>query len=95
MQKQKSQVTVFYKGRVQGVGFRYTVISIASNFNVTGYVKNLRDGRVELCAEGDDSVLLGFLNAIDDSHLRRYITDKSTDWSTFLGKYNQFSVQYS
>ena len=41
-------VQVFYEGNVQGVGFRYTVKQIAKGFDVIGWVKNLRDGRVEL-----------------------------------------------
>jgi len=43
---------VIYRGRVQGVGFRYTAHRIAQGYAVTGYVKNLRDGSVELIAEG-------------------------------------------
>ena len=43
---------VLYSGRVQGVGFRYTAQRIAQQHAVTGFVKNLRDGRVELVAEG-------------------------------------------
>ena len=66
------------------MGFRYTVISIAGNFHVTGYVKNLRDGRVELCAEGNDEILLEFINAIDNSPLQRYIADKTTDCLRFV-----------
>jgi acylphosphatase len=41
-----------YSGRVQGVGFRYTVKNIALQYDVAGYVKNLPDGRVEVCIEG-------------------------------------------
>jgi acylphosphatase len=47
------RVTVFYSGRVQGVGFRVTVRQIARGFDVTGAVRNLFDGRVELVAEGE------------------------------------------
>ena len=43
---------VFYSGRVQGVGFRYTAQSTAKLFPLTGWVRNLPDGRVELLAEG-------------------------------------------
>ena len=43
---------VLYSGRVQGVGFRYTVRSIAKRHPVRGYVKNLSDGRVEVVAQG-------------------------------------------
>ena len=44
---------LIYQGRVQGVGFRYTVASIARRFPVTGYVKNLPDGNVELAVDGE------------------------------------------
>ena len=44
--------TCHFSGRVQGVGFRYTVQNIAQQYNVHGYVKNLPDGRVELVMEG-------------------------------------------
>jgi len=40
-------VQVFYEGNVQGVGFRWSVRNIAKGFDVTGSVRNLRDGRVE------------------------------------------------
>ena len=48
---------VLYTGRVQGVGFRYTARRIAHHYPITGYVKNLPDGRVELLAEGSPSEL--------------------------------------
>ena len=46
--------SVHYEGRVQGVGFRYTVKNIARGFDVTGTVRNLPDGRVELVAVAED-----------------------------------------
>src|SRR5471030_2081507 len=51
----RRRMKVFYSGRVQGVGFRYTARTVAAGFEITGYVRNLPDGRVELVAEGDDS----------------------------------------
>ena len=42
---------VYFSGQVQGVGFRYTVMRIASTLEVTGHVRNLPDGRVQLIAE--------------------------------------------
>jgi acylphosphatase len=56
---------VHYEGRVQGVGFRYTVKNIARGFDVTGTVRNLPDGRVELVAAAADPEELGaFLEEI-------------------------------
>ncbi len=67
---------VFYTGRVQGVGFRYAVKRIASGFEVTGWVRNLPDGRVELQAMAADAKeLQAFLDAVKDSSLRGNIRD--------------------
>ena len=55
---------VYYSGSVQGVGFRYTAQGLASGFAVTGYVRNLPDGRVELVAEGAADQVDGFLAAL-------------------------------
>ena len=44
---------IFYEGRVQGVGFRWTVKQTAMGFDVTGSIRNMSDGRVELFAEGE------------------------------------------
>lgn len=61
---------VIYSGRVQGVGFRYTVKRIASGFDVLGSVRNLDDGSVEMKAMSDDpEELEGFLEAILESDL--------------------------
>ena len=55
---------VYYSGTVQGVGFRYAALGLASRFAVTGYVRNLPDGRVELVAEGERDHVEGLLNAV-------------------------------
>ena len=64
---------VFYQGNVQGVGFRYSIKQIAHGFQVAGWVRNLRDGRVELQASGDDEEVRAFLEAIMQSELRCHI----------------------
>lgn len=58
------RLRLFYQGRVQGVGFRYRVCRIAACFPVTGYVRNLTDGRVELVVEGNQEDVDGFLEQI-------------------------------
>jgi acylphosphatase len=66
-------VRVFYEGRVQGVGFRWTAKNAAKEFEVTGHVKNLPDGRVELLAVGDSEEVELFLEAIRDSGVGSHI----------------------
>ncbi len=70
-------VQVFYEGNVQGVGFRYTVRRIAKGFDVIGSVRNLRDGRVQLQASGEETELRAFLDAILQSELRAHIRANS------------------
>ena len=55
---------VWYQGHVQGVGFRYTAASLARQYQVTGFVHNLADGRVHLVCEGDTDEVQRFLAAV-------------------------------
>lgn len=55
---------VVYSGRVQGVGFRYTCKDLARGYEVTGSVRNLADGTVELIAAGDPREVGEFLRQI-------------------------------
>jgi acylphosphatase len=64
---------VLYEGRVQGVGFRFSVKSITTGYDVVGCVKNLIDGRVEVEVQGEESEVTEFLEAVLESHLRRHI----------------------
>jgi acylphosphatase len=68
-----SAVQVFFEGNVQGVGFRYSVRHIAKGFDVTGWVRNLRDGRVEMQVNGADAEVEAFLQAIGQSEVRAHI----------------------
>jgi acylphosphatase len=72
-----ASVQIFYEGNVQGVGFRWSVRNIAKGFDVTGSVRNLRDGRVELLATGDQEEVRAFLDAILQSELRAHIKKHS------------------
>ena len=62
-----TRLHVYFSGHVQGVGFRYAVRTVSLEFDVTGWVKNLRDGRVEMLSEGERSELEAFLAAIPDA----------------------------
>ena len=64
---------VFYEGRVQGVGFRFTVKQRAHGYDVVGWVRNLEDGRVELVCGGEREEVEAFLEAIAESELKSHI----------------------
>jgi len=83
---------VFYSGDVQGVGFRYTAKSVATGFEVTGTVRNLADGRVELIAEGARAELEGFRAAIRDAGLSGLIRDETVAWSDAQETLNGFEI---
>ena len=55
---------IFFTGRVQGVGFRWTTSRIAVEFPVTGFVRNMADGRVELVVQGDAAATGGLLKEV-------------------------------
>jgi acylphosphatase len=88
----RRRLTVLYSGRVQGVGFRYTVKSLAPAFEVTGTVRNLPDGRVELTVEGPPLELEGFQQAIRDSGVGRFIRNEAAGWSDARGGFRGFEI---
>ena len=84
---------VHYRGRVQGVGFRYRTERIASRLAVAGYVKNLPDGRVLLVAEGEPDELDRLLASVR-VELGRYITDAGQSVGPASGQYSGFDIRY-
>ncbi len=84
---------VHYSGRVQGVGFRYTVRWIARQFAVTGYVKNLPDGRVELVLEGRPGEIQAMLEAVR-ADMGRYIRNVCETPSPATGGFSSFDVRF-
>lgn len=66
--------TVYFTGHVQGVGFRYTALQTAKEFEVAGVVRNLPDGRVLLEAEGRASEVAAFVAGVEErmhGHVRK------------------------
>ena len=89
---ERSRLHVYYQGRVQGVGFRWTVREVAMGFDVTGWVRNLSDGRVELVAEGERPALEAFQDAVPKAGLRRFIRTATEDWSNGTGEFRGFEI---
>ncbi len=84
----------FFEGNVQGVGFRYSVRHIAKGFDVTGWIKNLRDGRVEMQVEGTEEEVRAFLDAILQSELRAHIRKHDVATSTNASPTRGFEIRY-
>ena len=85
-------MNILYSGQVQGVGFRYTVMRVAAGFEVTGTVRNLPDGRVELAAEGSADELTAFRQGIRDAGLKHFIRDEQVSWSEAQGGLRGFEI---
>jgi acylphosphatase len=88
----RRRLTVHYAGRVQGVGFRYTTKTVAMGFEITGTVRNLTDGRVELIAEGSREELEAFRLAILDAGLAGFIRDEQVTWSDAKNEFRGFEI---
>ena len=83
---------IFYSGHVQGVGFRYTAKTVAAGFEISGAVRNLSDGRVELIAEGGREELEAFRAALRDSGLKHFIRDETVAWSAAQNEFRGFEI---
>jgi acylphosphatase len=81
-----------YAGRVQGVGFRYTTRQLAANFAVSGYVRNLPDGKVELVAEGEAAEVDAFLQAVTQ-RMVNYIDESNITEENGRG-HRGFQIRY-
>lgn len=84
---------VLYSGHVQGVGFRFTAEQIARGFKVTGYVKNLPDGRVELVAEGTLDQLEAFLQELAEQRAG-FIRSVVCDSRPATDEFASFNIRY-
>ncbi len=84
--------TVFFSGRVQGVGFRYTAKTVATGFEITGVIRNLPDGRVELVAEGSRAELDAFCAALHGAGLAGFIRDEQILWADAKNEFRGFEI---
>ena len=88
----RQRLKVFYSGRVQGVGFRYAVKQLAAGFEVTGTIRNLPDGRVELIVEGTRAELGAFRAAIGEAGLAGFIQQEQLTWGETKNEFRGFEI---
>lgn len=89
----KRRLHVYYSGSVQGVGFRFTAERMAISSGLSGWVKNLRDGRVEVLCEGRGESLKEFLRKISDA-FKEYIRDADVEWGEATGEFSYFEIKF-
>lgn len=81
-------LAAFFSGHVQGVGFRYSTSQVAKGYEVTGFVRNLMDGRVELEVEGAEGECRAFLRAVEeelDAYIRKVELSVGRRGASFKG----------
>lgn len=89
----QKQIHVYFSGRVQGVGFRYTAESIARDLGIVGWVKNLSDGKVEVVAEASEERLKEFLARVN-KYFQGYIKESSVHWQKASGEFKGFGINF-
>jgi acylphosphatase len=87
------RLAILFAGHVQGVGFRYTARNLARNFDVTGYVRNLPDGRVEMVVEGEPEEARGLLEAIQ-LEMQGHVRETQLHEAPATGEFPGFVVRH-
>ncbi|MEN6405143.1 MAG: acylphosphatase [Thermoguttaceae bacterium] len=90
---QRQQREIYYAGHVQGVGFRYTVRSLAAGFDVTGFVRNLPDGRVQVVVEGQPREIDEFLDSVQ-REMSHYIQAAHQTTLSATGRFAMFEIRH-
>ena len=89
-----TRLHAFISGRVQMVGFRYNTRNKAEKLGITGWVKNLKDGRVEVIAEGSSETLDIFEKWLHQGPRSAKVTEVHSDRLDTESKYDLFCIQY-
>jgi len=85
--------TIYFSGDVQGVGFRYTAANLARRYDVTGYVRNLSDGRVELVVEAEPAEVDRFLQSLR-REMAGYIRREEQQIAPARGQFSSFRIAF-
>ena len=88
-----TQAHIIFSGTVQGVGFRLTAQRYAGNLNITGWVKNLPNGTVEIVAEGPKEEIEKLCLYIE-GYFEGYVLNKKIEWNDAQGCFKDFKIAY-
>jgi acylphosphatase len=92
VEESQARFHAIIKGRVQGVNFRYFTMENAKNIRITGWVRNRRDGSVEVVAEGTRQNLVNFSNKLRNGPQSAVVTDFQLKWQIPTGEFSDFRV---
>ena len=92
-QKNNQRLHARVIGRVQGVGFRYFVLTEANDLGLTGWVRNRRDGSVEVVAEGEQNQLDLLVEAVKRGSRSSHVQDVQVSWTEGSGEFPGFSAR--
>jgi len=85
---------IIVSGMVQGVGFRYFTMRIARKMQLTGWVRNLPGGEVEIEVEGPRGLIESLIKDLRIGNTWAQVTDIDVQWSSYSGKYTGFDITY-
>jgi acylphosphatase len=91
----KARARIFVSGRVQGVFFRDHTQKWASSLTLTGWVRNIRDGRVEALAEGDKEKIDELISKLNKGPPLSQVENVDVNWEEFKGEFKDFQVTFS
>ena len=84
------QAHIYFSGEVQGVFFRQTAKEIADSLKISGYIKNLPDGRVELMAQSDEENINKLLDTLQNQFK---IDNTDINWSNSSQQFTSFDIR--
>lgn len=87
-----SRVHIIIEGHVQGVGFRYYIQEKAIRWNLTGWVRNLDEEKVEILAEGEKTALFELVEAAGKGPSGARVFDLLLEWMEPSGAYRHFMI---
>ncbi|MFP4081442.1 MAG: acylphosphatase [Candidatus Aminicenantes bacterium] len=91
----EARAHIFVSGRVQGVFFRDHTQRWASSLQITGWVRNLRDGRVEVVAEGDREKINSLIGKLKKGPPSSYVENVEVNWEDYKGEFDGFRITWA
>jgi len=91
----KARAHIFVSGRVQGVFFRDHTQRWASSLKLTGWVRNMYDGRVEVLAEGEKEKIEDLINKLKAGPPMAHVEEVDVSWEEYKGEFKDFRITWT